>query len=72
MSAFEDPYGDYETERDRRTVQAIDREKEFSCLYCMDLRVVWEPDVMDAPIDDWNPRKEKPCPMCKARERTTT
>lgn len=59
-----DPYGDYKTERDRRTGEAIGARAEFDCLYCMDLKVVWEPLLQDAPINQYNPRREQPCPMC--------
>lgn len=69
MSAFEDPYGSHYAERRARLGQALRHEVEFNCLYCMDLKVVWEPDIQDAPIDRWNPRREKPCPMCKKGKR---
>jgi hypothetical protein len=66
MSAFADPYSDYKAERDRRTTRAINDEQTFACLYCMDLGVVWEPLMQDAPIEPrGNPRREQTCPMCK-------
>lgn len=60
-----DPYDSYKAERDRRTHEAIYEDAEFDCLYCMDLKVVWEPLMQDAPINRFNPRREQPCPMCQ-------